>query len=132
MVKPSTKENDDGSTDSGDERIANDDGSKTPKCPHILKSVSLNKIKRFIKQNGFQTSCLECEKEKESKSNQHENNDELEEYDRSLWLCLRCGYQFCGRAVNKHAIQHYEVKILNTLTLETLHYSYSCYIVESP
>lgn len=102
MVKATTtKENiDDGSSD---ER--NDENSKvTSKCSHIAKSVDFNKIKKYIKQNGFHGSCLECDKEQKPLSEENEG-----EYDKTLWMCLKCGLQLCGRFVREHAKSHYEV-----------------------
>lgn len=118
MVKATAKETNDGSsTDSGDERDRNDENTKiTLKCPHILKSIDFTKVKKYIKQNGFSASCCECEKQKKElppTSGDTAADGEEEEYDRSLWMCLRCGQQFCGRLVNKHAIAHYEVKLIS-------------------
>jgi hypothetical protein len=108
MVK--TKESD-GSTDSGEERDRNDDNAKsTSKCAHVNKSVVVAKIKKLLKNNGLASSCVECEKDKKIlNSNDDENEDE---YDQSLWMCLKCGIQLCGRARNKHALQHYEVTFI--------------------
>ncbi len=105
MVK--TKEND-GSSDSGDERDGNDSNLKsTSKCPHINKSVAVAKIKKLLKNNGLMKTCAECEKDKQIISNDEDNEFE---YDQSLWLCLKTGSQLCGRARNKHALLHYEVR----------------------
>lgn len=107
MVK--TKEND-GSTDSGEERDRNDDNSKsTSKCSHVNKSIAVAKIKKLIKSNGLMSSCSECEKDKKILNNTNTEDDNEDGYDETLWLCLKCGVQLCGRARNKHALQHYEV-----------------------
>lgn len=111
MVK--TKE-DDGSTDSGEDRDRNEDSLKfTSKCSHINKSIVVTKIKKLLKTNGLVTLCSECEKEKETSTSNNNHEDDEYEYDKTLWLCLRCGVQLCGRTANKHAIQHYEVHLLN-------------------
>lgn len=71
-------------------------------CNHIAKGVDLSRIKKTIR-NGLCTECPECEK------NPLENGS-LEddfEYDLSLWLCLRCGNQACGRSKRKHALNHW-------------------------
>lgn len=112
MVKTTSKEENDGSTDSGDEQNRNDDNSKiSSKCIHITKAIDFAKVKKYIKQSGFSSTCSECERQKNETPELANNDDEEEEgeYDRSLWMCLRCGLQFCGRTVNKHAIAHYEV-----------------------
>lgn len=102
MVK--TKEND-GSTDSGEERERNDD---TSKCPHVNKSIAVGKIKKLLKNSGLVRSCSECEKDKQI-LNCKDNDDNEDEYDQSLWMCLKCGVQLCGRSRNQHALKHYEV-----------------------
>lgn len=108
MVK--TKE-DDGSTDSDEERDRNDDSLKsTSKCSHINKSIVVAKIKKILKNNGLVSLCSECEKEKETSTANNSHEDDEFEYDQTLWLCLRCGVQLCGRLANKHALQHYEVR----------------------
>lgn len=109
MVK--SKE-DDGSTDSGGDRDRNDDclkSSTSSKCSHINKSIIVAKIKKILKNNGLVTTCSECEKEKEASPTVNNHEDDEYEYDKTLWLCLRCGVQLCGRTANKHALQHYEV-----------------------
>lgn len=70
-------------------------------CNHIGKGVDLPKIKKMIR-NGLSTECIECEK------NPVENGIEDDfEYDLSLWLCLKCGNQGCGRSKRKHALSHW-------------------------
>jgi ubiquitin carboxyl-terminal hydrolase 16/45 len=109
MVK-AAKEDNDGTTDSGDERDRNDDNSKvSSKCSHITKAIDFGKVKKHIKQNGFSTSCGDCEKQK-MENPLPEGAEDEGEYDKSLWMCLRCGLQFCGRSVNQHAVAHYEVR----------------------
>ncbi|KAL7029455.1 hypothetical protein ACKWTF_006253 [Chironomus riparius] len=130
MVKTTSKETNDGSsTDSGDERDRNDDNTKVSvKCPHLLKSIDFTKVKKYIKQNGFSANCSECEKLKSPVSTIGDGDDEYE-YDRSLWMCLRCGLQFCGRTVNKHAIAHYEKahSDMHALTVNTTTFMIWCY-----
>ncbi|KAG5681531.1 hypothetical protein PVAND_010955 [Polypedilum vanderplanki] len=130
MVK-ATKEDNDGTTDSGDERDRNDENSKiSSKCTHITKAVDFPKVKKFIKQNGFKTSCFECDKIK--KDNPVGDDEEEEEYDKSLWMCLKCGYQFCGRSVNKHGIAHYEKahSDMHAITVNTTSFNIWCYMCD--
>ncbi|KAL3274686.1 hypothetical protein HHI36_016064 [Cryptolaemus montrouzieri] len=91
--------NDDDSTESCDENQNN-----VVECIHINKSVDLQKIKKSLIRTGFLKDCEEC---KNSPSVQEDNEMELE-FDLSLWMCLKCGNQACGRARNKHALKHYE------------------------
>lgn len=113
MVKASKDANDESSTDTENERAGNDDSMSkvTPKCPHIIKSIDFTKVKKYIKQNGFSSSCTECDKMKTEVPLAEDGTQQEEEdgTDKSLWMCLRCGLQFCGRFVNKHAVAHYEV-----------------------
>ncbi|XP_044759903.1 ubiquitin carboxyl-terminal hydrolase 16 isoform X2 [Coccinella septempunctata] len=87
------------STDSCDENQ-----NSVVECPHINKSVDLQKIKKSLVKSGFLKDCEECKKVP-----QVTQDDEMElEYDLSLWMCLRCGNQACGRGKNQHAIKHFE------------------------
>jgi uncharacterized UBP type Zn finger protein len=105
MVK--TKESEE-STDSGNDRDRSDEIIKsTSKCTHINQAIMVAKIKKLVK-NGLLSSCPECEREKLAME-----DEEGFEYDRSLWLCLKCGVQLCGRRANKHALTHFEVIIEN-------------------
>lgn len=98
----------DSSTESGNERTQG--GSKNG-CQHVKKSVDVNCIKKAIKHPRFDAEkCNECYKTSNSNAvtvEQLETDDF--EYDRTLWLCLKCGACNCGRTVNKHALAHYEV-----------------------
>lgn len=104
MVKAS--KNDEGSsTDSCDEKDKIDDKVATG-CSHINKSLDSTKLRKVLKAGGVQRKCNECEK----MSNDPEMAlDDMYEYDNTLWLCLRCGSQLCGRRMNKHALIHYDV-----------------------
>lgn len=133
MVKATTKEDQDGTTDSGDERDRNDENSKSSKCAHITKAIDFAKVKKYIKQNGFTVSCVECDKQKrENPTIEGANDGDDEGYDRSLWMCLRCGQQFCGRFVNKHAIAHYEKahSDLHAIVVNTTTFNIWCYMCD--
>ncbi|XP_023016937.1 ubiquitin specific protease 16/45 isoform X2 [Leptinotarsa decemlineata] len=88
--------NGDVSSESGDENQNN------VECSHINKAVDLQKIKKSLTRTGFQTDCPECAKLPA------DNDMEDIEFDTSLWLCLKCGNQSCGRSRNKHALKHFE------------------------
>ncbi|KAG5871052.1 hypothetical protein JTB14_037467 [Gonioctena quinquepunctata] len=88
--------NGDVSSESGDENQNN------VECSHINKAVDLQKIKKTLTRTGFQIDCGECDK-------LPEDNDMGDlEFDTSLWLCLKCGNQGCGRGRNKHALKHFD------------------------
>jgi ubiquitin carboxyl-terminal hydrolase 16/45 len=99
--------NEDNSTDSETEQDRNDEKG-TSACLHVSKSIDPTKLRKILKtssSNSLLKSCPECP-----------NNDlPVEEdgvlYEQSLWLCLRCGVQLCGRRQNQHALKHFEVSL---------------------
>lgn len=104
MVKAS--KNDEGSsTDSCDEKDKIEDKVATG-CSHINKSLDSTKLRKILKANGVHSKCCECEK---MPKDPEMALDDMYEYDNTLWLCLRCGSQLCGRRMNKHALVHYNV-----------------------
>ncbi|XP_044737826.1 ubiquitin carboxyl-terminal hydrolase 45 [Chrysoperla carnea] len=80
----------------------NKTGRSSDCCDHILKSICQPKTKKALK-GGLDVDCSECAKEGNSKDT--DNGDF--EYDLSLWLCLRCGHQACGRNRRQHALKHF-------------------------
>ncbi|KAJ8946788.1 hypothetical protein NQ314_008771, partial [Rhamnusium bicolor] len=87
--------NGDESSESGDENQNN------VECAHINKAVDLQRIKKSLIRTGFLTDCDECKK-------LPADNDMGDmEFDLSLWLCLKCGNQACGRGRNMHALKHF-------------------------
>lgn len=84
------------SSDSGDENQNN------VECGHINKAVDLQRVKKTVSRTGYLSYCEECKKAPA------DNDNEDIEYDLSLWLCLKCGHQACGRGRNKHALKHFE------------------------
>lgn len=73
-------------------------------CPHIGKSTSLNVLRRVIQEKGIQKDCEDCKKNPVVNGFQIPTDYEV---DDSLWMCLMCGNQGCGRAANEHAMKHY-------------------------
>lgn len=113
-----TMDEDNDSTESCDE---NQNGFV---CNHVAKGVDLPRIKKTIR-TGLLTDCPECEK------NPMENGS-LEddfEFDLSLWLCLRCGNQGCGRGKRKHALNHYNTphSDCHSLCVNTTMWNVWCY-----
>lgn len=95
----------DSSSDSGVEKST--DNSRQSSCPHIKKSLDMGQLRKAFKTATMNNEkCLQCEKM--PNGNNIENADF--EYDRTLWMCLKCGACNCGRAVNQHALKHYEVR----------------------
>ncbi|XP_060523089.1 ubiquitin carboxyl-terminal hydrolase 16/45 [Cylas formicarius] len=89
--------NEDESSETGD------DNQNSAECRHIGKAVDLGRLKKSLVSTGFLTECEECNKEPADA----DTSDMAIEYDMSLWLCLKCGHQACGRAKNKHALRHH-------------------------
>lgn len=110
-------ENGDESTESCEENVKS-------ACPHIKKDVDLSKLKRTLKIGGYEKECSEC-----TKNNQNDASDPDFEIDNSLWMCLRCGSQLCGRARNKHALNHFNTprSDSHSLTVNTSSWEVFCY-----
>lgn len=78
-----------------------DDENQNVECSHINKAVDLQKIKKSLTRLGFFKDCEEC------KVLPAEAESEDIDYDMTLWLCLKCGNQACGRGRKAHALKHY-------------------------
>lgn len=104
MVK--SKNDEESSTDSCDDKDKLEDKVATG-CSHVNKSIESSKLRKVLKTDGIQQKCSECAKSPDSDI----ATDEMYEYDNTLWLCLRCGSQLCGRQMKKHALAHFEVSL---------------------
>lgn len=92
---------------SGDACLSNKAESKT-NCKHIKKSVNVQRLRKIFKTSSIENvKCTECMKMPSGGDAALEASDY--EYDRTLWMCLQCGTNLCGRSINKHALKHYEV-----------------------
>uniref|UniRef100_A0A1B0DD54 ubiquitinyl hydrolase 1 n=1 Tax=Phlebotomus papatasi TaxID=29031 RepID=A0A1B0DD54_PHLPP len=74
--------------------------------------------------------CSECSKG--STGNSTAEGGDFE-YDRSLWMCLKCGSHLCGRSRNQHALKHYmtprsdqHAVVVNTTTFDVW-----CYLCDN-
>ncbi|CAG9788534.1 unnamed protein product [Diatraea saccharalis] len=110
-------ENGDESTESCDENVKS-------ACPHVAKAVDLTRLKKSLKTGGFEKECSECKK-----NAKNEVSDPDFEEDLTLWMCLRCGTQLCGRARNKHALNHFNTphSDCHALTTNTTTWEIYCY-----
>lgn len=114
------------STDSCDENNQGGQGgnSQQPNCIHLRKSVDVQKIRKYIKSNGIELEdCSECKKTIPLSPIDNNSDCDLLEFDRTLWLCLKCGTQLCGRSKNQHALKHFNVS--------KIYLSMYCYFVIS-
>ncbi|XP_045500336.1 ubiquitin carboxyl-terminal hydrolase 16 isoform X1 [Colias croceus] len=111
-------------TENGDESTESCDESAKSTCPHIAKAVDVSKLKRALKTGGFEKECSECKKNPKT-----EVDDPNFEIDLTLWMCLRCGSQLCGRARNKHALNHFNTphSDCHALTTNTTTWEVYCY-----
>lgn len=112
--------------ENGDESTESCDESVKSECPHVGKAVDLTRLKKTLKTSGFEKECAEC-----NKTSKNEVLDPDFEEDFTLWMCLRCGSQLCGRARNKHALHHFntphsDCHALCTNTSSWEVYCYSC------
>jgi len=76
--------------------------------------VDATRLRRLLKSTGLLYECLQCQKlgktAAEGVGASGSGGDPGEfEFDSTLWLCLKCGSQLCGRARHKHALEHYKV-----------------------
>jgi len=77
-------------------------------CQHIKKAVDTSRLRRHLKTTGLLYECVQCQKLNASNDATGEGSADCE-LDNTLWLCLKCGTQLCGRERNKHALQHHQV-----------------------
>lgn len=95
-----------GSESSTDDNEKND-SSHASKCIHLKRAVDVQKLRKAFRASPIRNDqCDACTK-------MPNGTAELEpadfEYDRTLWMCLKCGSNSCGRSINKHALQHFLV-----------------------
>ncbi|XP_059057892.1 ubiquitin carboxyl-terminal hydrolase 45 isoform X2 [Achroia grisella] len=113
-------------TENGDDSTESCDENVKSACPHVAKAVLLTRLKKTLKIGGLEKECPDCKA-----SSKTEVSDPDFEEDLTLWMCLRCGSQLCGRARNQHALNHYNKLhsdphslAANTTTWEV--YCYDC------
>ncbi|XP_026756497.1 ubiquitin carboxyl-terminal hydrolase 16 isoform X2 [Galleria mellonella] len=111
-------------TENGDESTESCDENVKSACPHVAKAVLLTGLKKTLKTSGLEKECAECKA-----SSKTEVTDPDFEEDLTLWMCLRCGSQLCGRARNKHALNHYNKphSDSHSLTANTTTWEVHCY-----
>ncbi|XP_030564447.1 ubiquitin carboxyl-terminal hydrolase 16 isoform X1 [Drosophila novamexicana] len=118
------------STDSGEEELMNGHagaGSVATVCQHIKKAVDTTRLRRQLKSTGLLYECQQCQKLNLPNGTGGDSTDC--EYDNTLWLCLKCGTQLCGRQRNEHALQHFKKPHSDShaLALNTRSFKIWCY-----
>ncbi|KAF5291423.1 hypothetical protein FQR65_LT01734 [Abscondita terminalis] len=108
--------NSDNSSDSCDEN------QNMNVCPHIKTGLDMPKLRKSLQ---FNTECDKC---KNMISKELEMDGDYE-YDLSLWMCLKCGHQACGRSKNKHALEHFNTprSDCHALCVNTMDWNVWCY-----
>ncbi|XP_077018593.1 ubiquitin carboxyl-terminal hydrolase 45 isoform X2 [Tamandua tetradactyla] len=70
-------------------------------CQHVSHAVSVNHVKRAIAENLWSV-CSECLKERRF-------YDEQPVLPSDIWLCLKCGFQGCGKnSESQHSLNHFK------------------------
>ncbi|XP_014391519.1 PREDICTED: ubiquitin carboxyl-terminal hydrolase 16 isoform X5 [Myotis brandtii] len=82
-----------------------DDSSESlePVCRHIRKGLEQSILKKAL-VNVEWNICQDCKTDNKVKDKSEEETEE----NPSVWLCLKCGHQGCGRnSKEQHALKHY-------------------------
>uniref|UniRef100_A0A182M065 Ubiquitin carboxyl-terminal hydrolase n=1 Tax=Anopheles culicifacies TaxID=139723 RepID=A0A182M065_9DIPT len=125
------------STESNDETLLSTKMNGGEVCTHIQKSIDLNTIRKQIKTNEawFKKDCSKCMVAHIQEPSKVFSDASCEAP--TLWLCLKCGTQLCGRKQNQHALKHYTVPrsdihalAMNTTTMDV--WCYSCNVAVDP
>ncbi|XP_019646954.1 PREDICTED: ubiquitin carboxyl-terminal hydrolase 16-like [Branchiostoma belcheri] len=88
-------------------------GQSGVQCPHINKGVNQAQVKKALQKGSPHLECVGCSKEGASgargRTEPAADTCLDEELEATLWLCLQCGHQGCGRnSRSQHALKHYE------------------------
>ncbi|KAM5335753.1 ubiquitin carboxyl-terminal hydrolase 16 isoform 2-T2 [Glossophaga mutica] len=82
-----------------------DDSSESlePVCRHLRKGLEQGGLKKAL-VNVEWNICQDCKTDNKVK----DKSEEAAEESPSVWLCLKCGHQGCGRdSQEQHALKHY-------------------------
>ncbi|XP_030171880.1 ubiquitin carboxyl-terminal hydrolase 45 isoform X1 [Lynx canadensis] len=70
-------------------------------CPHVNLAISVNHVKKAIAENVWSV-CSDCLRERRFCDGQPVLSSDI-------WLCLKCGFQGCGRnSESHHSVKHYK------------------------
>lgn len=93
------------SDSTSDENEKNESSKTQSSCPHLKKAVDVQRLRKAFQKTPIEVeNCSQCMK----LANGTEKTESDYEYDRTLWMCLKCGTHLCGRSVNKHALDHFK------------------------
>ncbi|KFO21573.1 ubiquitin carboxyl-terminal hydrolase 16 isoform X1 [Fukomys damarensis] len=108
-----------------------DDSSESlePVCRHIRKGLEQGNLKKALVDVEWNI-CQDCKMDNKVKDKSEEDTEE----NPSVWLCLKCGHQGCGRnSQEKHALKHYMIPRSEShcLVLSLDNWSVWCYICDT-
>lgn len=107
-----------------------DDSSESlePVCRHLRKGLEQGALKKAL-VNVEWNICQDCKTDNKVK----DKSEEATEESPSIWLCLKCGHQGCGRdSQEQHALKHYMTprSDLHCLVLSLDSWSVWCYLCD--
>ncbi|XP_037705192.1 ubiquitin carboxyl-terminal hydrolase 16-like [Choloepus didactylus] len=110
--------------------VPNDDSSESlePVCRHIRKGLEQGNLKKAL-VNVEWNICQDCKMDNKVKDKSEEETEE----NPSVWLCLKCGHQGCGRnSQEQHALKHYLIPRSepHCLVLNLDNWSVWCYMCD--
>ncbi|XP_036600764.1 ubiquitin carboxyl-terminal hydrolase 16 [Trichosurus vulpecula] len=97
-------------------------------CRHIRKGLEQSNLKKSL-MNVQWNVCQECKTDNRTKDKPEGENEEIP----SIWLCLKCGHQGCGRdSPEQHAFKHYTTPRSepHCLVLNLYNWSVWCYLCD--
>ncbi|PNJ45818.1 USP16 isoform 1 [Pongo abelii] len=100
-----------------------------PVCRHIRKGLEQGNLKKAL-VNVEWNICQDCKTDNKVKDKAEEETEEKP----SVWLCLKCGHQGCGRnSQEQHALKHYLTPRSepHCLVLSLDNWSVWCYICDN-
>lgn len=110
--------------------VSTDDSSEIlePICRHLRKGLEQSNLKKNL-VNVEWNICQDCKTDNKVKDKSEEESEE----NPSVWLCLKCGHQGCGRnSQEQHALKHYMTPRSepHCLVLNLDNWSVWCYICD--
>ncbi|XP_001373230.2 ubiquitin carboxyl-terminal hydrolase 16 isoform X2 [Monodelphis domestica] len=109
--------------------LADDDSEiLEPRCRHIKKGLEQSGLKKSL-MNVQWNVCQECKIDNRTNDKPEGENKE----NPSIWLCLKCGHQGCGRySQEQHALKHYTTPRSepHCLVLSLYNWSVWCYLCD--
>uniref|UniRef100_A0A2M4AHM9 Putative ubiquitin carboxyl-terminal hydrolase 45 isoform x2 n=1 Tax=Anopheles triannulatus TaxID=58253 RepID=A0A2M4AHM9_9DIPT len=125
------------STESNDDSLSPSKMIGGEVCSHIQKGIDLPTIRKQIKTQGYRSTCKMCDQNSSTKGSESTTSSTTEgpsDSDNTLWLCLKCGSQLCGRNRNQHALFHYQTprSDMHALVMNTTTFAVWCYFCNLP